>query len=75
MVICMKILKRLFRYKLTAIFMIIGQVIVLFTIFGALGVYNKKAYNKENDRLRSLYKNVIQMQITASKENRCYFLE
>ncbi len=67
MVICMKILKRLFRYKLTAIFMIIGQVIVLFTIFGALGVYNK-AYNKENDRLRSLYKNVIQMQITASKK-------
>lgn len=67
MVICMKILKRLFRYKLTAVFMMIGQVIVLFTIFGALGVYNK-AYNKENDRLRSLYKNVIQMQITTSKK-------
>ncbi len=67
MVICMKIVKRLFRYRLTAIFMMIGQIIVLFTIFGALGVYNK-AYNKENDRLRSLYKNVIQMQITTSKK-------
>lgn len=47
--------------------MMVGQIIVLFTIFGALGVYNK-AYNKENDRLRSLYKNVIQMQITTSKK-------
>lgn len=68
----MKILKNLFRYRLTAIFMMIGQFIILFTIFGALGIYNK-AYNKENDRLQALYKNTIQMQITLSQKSDVIF--
>lgn len=43
-----------FRYRLTACFFIIGQLIMYVTIFGALGIYNK-AYQKEADRLAALY--------------------
>ena len=43
-----KIFRKIFRYKLTSIFFIIGQLIIYITIFGALAVYNR-AYDKEKD--------------------------
>lgn len=56
------ILRSIFRYKLTAIFFIMGQVVVYVTILGALGIYNK-AYQKEQDRVNSQYKNRIEMNV------------
>ena len=64
----MNIIKRImhsvFRYRLTACFFIIGQLIMYVTIFGALGIYNK-AYQKEADRLAALYKNRIEMSVVS----------
>ena len=54
----------MFRYRLTAIFFIVGQLIMFCAIFGALGIYNK-AFDKENDRLEAMYKNSIDMEITS----------
>lgn len=54
--------RNVFRYKLTAIFFIIGQLIMYITILGALGIYNK-AYQKETDRINSQYKNRIEMNV------------
>lgn len=59
-----KIWRSVFRYKLTASFFIIGQLIMYVTIFGALGIYNK-AYQKEADRLEAQYKNRIEMDVTS----------
>lgn len=59
-----KIVRSVFRYKLTAIFFIIGQLIMYVTIFGALGIYNR-AYQKEADRLAAQYKNRIEMDVTS----------
>lgn len=59
-----KIWRSVFRYKLTAIFFIIGQLIMYVTIFGALGIYNK-AYQKEADRLAAQYNNRIEMDVTS----------
>ena len=58
--------RKIFRYRLTAAFFIIGQLVVYFAVFGALGIYNK-AFDKEKDRLLSLYKNRIE--ITAMTLN------
>ena len=62
--IIINIWRSVFRYKLTASFFIIGQVIMYVTIFGALGIYNK-AYQKEADRLAAQYKNRIEMDVTS----------
>ena len=35
-----RIIQNVFRYRLTACFFIIGQLIMYVTIFGALGIYN-----------------------------------
>lgn len=59
-----KIMHSVFRYRLTACFFIIGQLIMYVTIFGALGIYNK-AYQKEADRLAALYKNRIEMSVVS----------
>lgn len=62
-----QIFRKIFRYKLTALFFLIGQLIVYGTIFGALGIYNK-AYNKEMDRLNSLYNECIQLDVVTTKK-------
>ena len=59
-----RIIQNVFRYRLTACFFIIGQLIMYVTIFGALGIYNK-AYQKEADRLAALYKNRIEMSVVS----------
>lgn len=59
--------RKIFRYKLTSIFFLIGQLIVYGTIFGALGIYNK-AYDKETDRLNSIYESCIQLDVVTSKK-------
>ena len=59
-----KAFRNVFRYKLTAIFFIIGQLIMYVTIFGALGIYNK-AYQKEADRLAAQYKSRIDMKAVS----------
>ena len=61
------IFRNMFRYKLTAVFFIVAQLIVYTTVFGALGIYNK-AYDKEKDRLSSLYKNRIELSVITSKK-------
>ncbi len=55
-------IKNIFRYKLTVLFFVIGQLIIYVSIFGALNIYNK-AYQKEQDRLKFQYKNRIEMSI------------
>lgn len=62
-----QIFRKIFRYKLTSIFFLIGQLIVYGTIFGALGIYNK-AYDKETDRLNSIYESCIQLDVVTSKK-------
>ena len=62
-----KIFRKIFRYKLTSIFFIIGQLIIYITIFGALAVYNR-AYDKEKDRINAVYKNRIELEINMSKK-------
>lgn len=62
--IIINIWRSVFRYKLTASFFIIGQVIMYVTIFGALGIYNK-AYQKEADRLAAQYKSRTEMDVTS----------
>ena len=59
-----RIIQNVFRYRLTACFFIIGQLIMYVTIIGALGIYNK-AYQKEADRLAALYKNRIEMSVVS----------
>ena len=59
-----RIIQNVFRYRLTACFFIIGQLIMYVTIFGALGIYNK-AYQNEADRLAALYKNRIEMSVVS----------
>lgn len=60
----MKLIRDLFRYKLTALFFIIGQLIMFVTVFGALNIINK-AYYKEIDRLKAQYE--YRVDITISK--------
>jgi hypothetical protein len=62
----MGILRKIFRYRLTAVFFVIGQLLMLFTEFGALGIYNK-AYYKEQDRRNALYNSRIQLDVTTTK--------
>lgn len=62
-----KIFRSVFRYKLTAIFFILGQLLVYFTIFGALNIYNK-AFQKEEDRVRFQYSNRISLEITDNSK-------
>ncbi len=64
-----RFVKGIFRYKLTAVFFITGQLIMFFAIFGALGIYNK-AQEKENDRLEAMYQERIEMSvITLNKSD------
>lgn len=62
-----KIFRSVFRYKLTAIFFILGQLLVYFTIFGALNIYNK-SFQKEEDRVRFQYSNRISLEITDNSK-------
>ena len=48
------IFRKLFRYKLISIFFIASQLVMFYSVFGALSIYNK-AYAKEQDRINSLY--------------------
>ncbi len=61
-------IKGIFRYKLTATFFIMGQLIMFFAVFGALSVYNK-AYEKEKDRLESIYNERIEMSVTTINQS------
>lgn len=63
----MKILKHIFRYKLTAVYFVIGQLVVYITIFGALQIYNQ-AVNKEKERVNGLYQNRITMDVNTSAD-------
>lgn len=58
------IFKKIFRYKLVSIYFIISQLIILMSVFGVLQIYNK-AYAKENDRLKSIAKNRIELDVTT----------
>ncbi len=59
---------RLFRYRLTAIYFLIGQLIVYVSIFGALQIYNM-ALEKENDRKNSICDYRYVLNVTKSKAN------
>lgn len=43
---------------------IISQLVMFYAVFGVLSIYNK-AYAKETDRLQSMYKNRIQLDVTV----------
>lgn len=43
---------------------IISQFVMFYAVFGVLSIYNK-AYAKETDRLQSMYKNRIQLDVTV----------
>ena len=62
-----KIFRSVFRYRLTATFFILGQLLVYFTIFGALNIYNK-AFQKEEDRVKFQYSNRISLEITDNNK-------
>lgn len=62
------IFRKLFRYKLISIFFIASQLVMFYSVFGALSIYNK-AYAKEQDRINSLYKNSIEMEVTTGNAN------
>ena len=62
------ILRKVFRYKLISVFFIVSQLVMFYSVFGALSIYNK-AYAKEQDRIDSLYKNDIEMNITTGNAN------
>jgi len=59
-----RFIRRIFRYKLSALFLIVGQLIMFGTIFGGLAIYNK-AYDKETERIKSKYKNEIELTVTT----------
>lgn len=63
-----KFIKSIFRYKLTSVFFILGQLVIYFTVFGALNIYNK-ASQKEEDRIKFQYANRIQMEISDNGKN------
>ena len=52
----------IFRYRLVSIYFILSQLVILTAIFGVLNTINK-AYAKENDRLKALAKNRIELNI------------
>lgn len=58
------IFRNVFRYKLISIFFIISQLVMFFSVFGALSIYNR-AYAKEQDRLGALYKNRIEIEVVT----------
>lgn len=62
----MSIIRRLFRYKFTAILFIIGQLMVYFIVFGALGIYNQAA-DREKDRQEAMYADNIELKVVTSK--------
>ena len=55
-----KIFNKIFRYRLVSIYFILSQLVILTAIFGVLNTINK-AYAKENDRLKALAKNRIEL--------------
>ena len=57
-----KIFNKIFRYRLVSIYFILSQLVILTAIFGVLNTINK-AYAKENDRLKALAKNRIELNI------------
>ena len=57
-----KIFNKIFRYRLVSIYFILSQLVILTAIFGVLDTINK-AYAKENDRLKALAKNRIELNI------------
>ena len=57
--------RKIFRYKLVSVYFIISQLIVLAAIFGVLQIYNK-AFAKEKDRLDSIAKNRIELDISTT---------
>ena len=61
---CTNLVRKIFRYKLTAVFFVVGQLIVYYAVFGALGIYNK-AFDKEEERLAAIYDNRIQLEVTT----------
>ena len=63
-----KFIKAIFRYKLTSVFFILGQLIVYFTVFGALNIYNR-AFQKEEDKIKFQYANRIEMEISDNGKN------
>lgn len=62
------LLRKIFRYQLTAVFFIVGQLVVFSSVFGALGIYNK-AFDKEKDRLAGIYQNRIQLDVTTINQS------
>lgn len=58
------IFRNIFRYKLISVFFIVSQLVMFYSVFGGLSIYNK-AYAKEQDRLKSLYKNRIEMEVVT----------
>ena len=58
------LLRSVFRYRLISVFFIISQLVMFYAVFGVLSIYNK-AYAKETDRLQSMYKNRIQLDVTV----------
>lgn len=62
-----RLFDRLFRYRLTTIYFIIGQFIVYISIFGALQIYNM-AMEKESDRKNSIYDYRYVLNVMKSKE-------
>ena len=58
------LLRSVFRYRLISAFFIISQLVMFYAVFGVLSIYNK-AYAKETDRLQSMYKNRIQLDVTV----------
>ncbi len=58
------LLRSVFRYRVISVFFIISQLVMFYAVFGVLSIYNK-AYAKETDRLQSMYKNRIQLDVTV----------
>lgn len=59
--------RKIFRYKLVTVYFILSQLIVFTAIFGVLQIYNK-AYAKENDRLKAVAANRIELDMVSSGE-------
>ena len=52
---------------------IISQLVMFYAVFSVLSIYNK-AYAKETDRLQSIYKNRIQLDVTVGNSGTCLII-
>lgn len=65
----LKLIRKIFRYRLTSVYFILSQVIVLIAVFGILQIYNN-AFAKENDRLEAIAEFRVEMDVNTSGQKK-----